>query len=251
MSKFNDLTSRVQYTIMNAVSTLRDPKRGIQTLSSNLQRVSDSLCWNAEDWMKASFTLHYASWAAEKLENAILAVLEANGPGPQSDVDDALEAHADRITRAIAAECYQTVCRGMDGFSNNPMRAVETYAKVEAAKKVLEGICGFSMFSIMDSNAVNDIIDGRQRREQERKEAAAAYAAKTPVKVIVMKRDNRPGSSYMANAVNAAGDVIESREFYSNVTRKEYAKNEASLYAEELKSKHSLTTLHIEFSQQR
>lgn len=242
MSKFNDITRSVQYSIQHALNTLHDPKRGIQTISENLQHAANTLKWNAEGWMKASFILQYANWAAEELENAILAVLEVNGPGPQSDIDDALDIHADRISRQIASECYRTICRGLDGFSSNPMGVIEAQAKVEAAKTVLEGICGLRMFGLMDSDAVNDIIDGRQRREQERKEAAA----KVPAKLIVFKRERCDGGNYMANAVNRDGNVIRSRVFALSVTRKERAKAEADLYAAELMEEYKLSQLPIE-----
>jgi len=254
MSKFNDITRSTQYSIIHALNTLHDPKRGIQTISENLQQAANALKWNAEGWMKASFILQYANWAAEALADEAQTVISkytdecvaawaAGSPEHESnDITIDLEVSAERISRQIASECYRVICRGLDGFSSNPMGVIEAQAHIDAAKTVLEGICGLGMFGLMDSNAVNDIIDGRQRREQERKEAAA----KVPVKLIVFKRERCDGGNYMANAVNRDGNVVRSRVFAFNVTRKERAKVEADLYAAELMEEYKLSQLPIE-----
>lgn len=227
-SKFDTLTFATRYLMNGALSRINDEKRGIQTISNNIEQIANTLSWNAEDWMTASFELQYANWAAKALELALLEVMEANGPGPQSDFDAALEIRAAAIIQQIASECLRTVYRGADRTSN-PMTILESGAKVNAARKALEALCDLSSYAFSTHEVIGDIIAGKERRAEERR----SFQRQIPRMIIYTKA---PSGEYDATSLNDEGEVLEGRLL--GVTRKGDALTKVAEWIKEIRAQY-------------
>lgn len=231
-SKFDSLTFATRYMMNGALSRINDEKRGIQTISNNIEQIANTLSWNAEDWMTASFELQYANWAAKALELALLEVMEANGPGPQSDFDAALEIRAAAIIQQIASECLSTVYRGADRTSN-PMTILESGAKVNAARKAMEALCDLSSYAFSTHEVIGDIIAGKERRAEERRD----FQRQIPRSIRYFKKDRCDGGDYMAIAYNSDQERVSSRDF-DGVTRKGDALTKVAEWIKEIRAQY-------------
>src|SRR5690606_15247648 len=103
-----------------------------------------NISWNAEDWMKASFILDLTGHAAAMLADRIQEVWDSESPNSDpipEGMDDEFNAKLEAVARNVRAimvnECTRIVFRGVES-SSNPMSIINSKAKVEAAKHVLE-----------------------------------------------------------------------------------------------------------------
>lgn len=234
-SAFDSLTFATKYLINGALSRLNDSKRGVETLSNNLEQIASTLSWNVEDWMTASFELQYGNWAAKALELALLETMEANGPGPQSDFDAALDRRAATIVNSIAQECLSVIYRGTDR-SSNPMTILESVAKVTAARKVMEALCNLSSYLFSSGDVIADIIAGKERRAEERRAIELAKVAK----IRYMKEDGE----YVAVALNREGTPLEERPL--EVTRKGDALTKVAAWVKTLQQQQGSSHIAVE-----
>lgn len=230
-SKFDSLTFATKFLIKGALSTINDPKRGIASLSANIEQIASAISWNAEDWMAASYTLQYGNWAAKALELAVLECREAI-MGDSSDELEAefnvmLDERAASIINAIASECLSTIYRGTDR-SSNPMTALDSFAKVTAARKAMEALCNLSSHNLTSSEAIADIFSGKERRAEQRREADAKIVRK----IVYYKA----AGDYHAQMLNGEGNAVE-LPVALNVTRKGDALTEVAKLVQKMRDR--------------
>lgn len=217
VSKFDKLTFAARFTMKSALETLNDEKSGAQRIAAAPDQAANLISWYAEGWMRASFELQYANWAAEALELALLEVLEAHGEEARnafysniipSNISEELDRRAADISARIAREAMSVIWRGTES-SSNPIRVLESVAKVEVARKMMEALGGLSSFHIT-GDGITDIIAGKARREEEREE----QRRNTPRTLQYWKQEGE----YWAAVVNHLGDRLS--QFPLSVSRK-------------------------------
>lgn len=232
------ITFNLRYAMKSALSTLTEGKRSINAMieEGKPHLWQSNLSWNAEDWMKASYILDFAGRASAMLADRIQEVWDSESlnsdPIPEGMDDEfnaKLEVVAANVRAIMINECIRIVFRGVESISN-PMSIINSKAKVEAAKHMLE-VLGMNEYLVTDFEATSDILNGIERRESERRELRREQGAITPAKVIGTKTGS---GKYLLAAYNKLGDVISTKA--TEVTRKTEAKAEAAQWAEELRA---------------
>ena len=230
-SAFDNLTFRVRYMKRNAMGKLFGDKVGIDfASSSSASRIHDIISWRASDWMEASHLIDFCDFVGRALEDAIIKNLPAGKDCGEAICEDerfieAVEAEAERIKLGATTEALRAIMRGVE-TSSNPMTIINSTAKVEAYKKMLEAIGGISS---LDSEEVSDIFAGKDRREQERKAKRHEERQITPDKVVLVK----VGSIYSLDAYNKNGTFMQRKTL--SASRKPDAIAVAREWVEELR----------------
>lgn len=231
------ITFNLRYAMKSALSTLVEGKSSITAMVEETKPHlwQSNLSWNAEGWMKASYILDLAGRAAAMLADRIQEVWASESsnsdPIPEG-MDDGFNAKLETVAKQVRTiminECTRIVFRGVE-FSSNPMTIINSKAKVEAAKHMLE-VLGMSEYHMTDFEATHDILNGIERREEERRALRREQDAITPSKIIAAKTGS---GQYLMAAHNKLGDIIRTK--VSEATRKADAKAEAVKWGEELR----------------
>lgn len=237
-SNFDSLTASTRRMLRSALDTINDPKRGIGNLVEP-QKVSYHLGWYAADWMTASYMYAYAEQTALALENVLRVSLEERGMVSDADWEIGLDAAAEQIRRRIASDCISVIFRGVE-HSSNPMSALESGAKVDAAKKALDSLAGLSSYHFSGHEMIDDIFDGKARREEER----AAARAKIVTTVKYFKRSAHGGLFYAAEAFNHLGEWVDMRPL--SVTRKGDALTAVAAWVKEIQEAQGGQSIRVE-----
>lgn len=231
------ITYHIRYAMKSALSTLVEGKSSITAMVEETKPHlwQSNISWNAEGWMKASYILDFAGHAAAMLADRIQEVWDSESPnsdpipeGMDDEFNAKLEVVAQNVRAIMINECTRIIFRGVESTSN-PMSIINSKAKVEAAKHMLE-VMGMSEYRMTDFDATHDILNGIERRESERKELRRQQDAITPAKVIAAKTGS---GKYLLAAHNKLGDVISTKP--TAATRKAEAKAEAVQWGEELR----------------
>lgn len=232
-----EITFNLRRTMEIALSNLTEGKSSINEMVASMKPHlwQSHINWNAEDWMRDSFLLELAGRAAAMLADCIQEVWDSESldsdPIPEG-MDDEFNAKLETVAKQVRAitinECTRIIFRGVE-FSSNPMTMLNSKAKFEAAKKMLEAL-GVGNYRMTDFEATTDILDGIERRESERRALRREQDAITPSKVIATKTGS---GQYLMAAHNKLGDVIRTK--VSEATRKSDAKEEAVKWGEELR----------------
>src|SRR5690606_6198390 len=170
------ITFNIRRAMKDALSNLTEGKSSINEMVANMKPHlwQSNINWNAEDWMRDSFLLELAGRAAAMLADCIQEVWDSESldsdPIPEG-MDDEFNAKLETVAKQVRAitinECTRIVFRGVE-FSSNPMTMLNSKAKFEAAKKMLE-VLGVGDYRMTDFEATTDILDGIERRESERR----------------------------------------------------------------------------------
>lgn len=241
-NRYERLVRRVRFLIIECNDRLNDPKRGIKKATENYQQIGYALQWNWDDWARDSNLLATADAVAQELEKAALAVMDMPNtvfPDALNDKEHAvnviLNEAGKNLQMRLASDCVRRVFRGIN-HSSNPLTALTEQMEVEAAKKILEALCGISTQDWHSGEIIRAAFDVQERAEA----ASAAKARVTPRELKYWKQ----AGTYRVGIYNGDGEILEQREL--NTKRKfEAAKQVAEIERQLMNETHM--TLSVRF----
>ena len=245
-SAFENFKFHAAYLRKSAEGYLYSEKYGINfAAAKSPEKIASEVSWHAEEWMGASHKISWCVWAEREMEKLIMDSLTfcsgwdevaqkemdvtAATICEDAEFNAALDAGISHIKRIIASEAMRIVFAGVES-SSNPMTIINSKSCVEAAKSALEVLCDMANYNAVGHEQVNDIINGNERRKEERKKKITEQKSITPDKVMVTKSNG----VYTLVAINKLGDQMATKVLA--VTRKPDALSVARQWAEDLRN---------------
>jgi hypothetical protein len=234
-SKFDnlhDLTCRNRQYVASSLSG----KNGITSFNlNNGESIHHAIHWHADDWLRDAARLSWCDDVLREMDEAIqrnlnFVIYDQDNQLFPEEFEAAMEVEARKIKAHYIALGLDAVWRGVE-HSSNQMTILETEAKVNAAKWMLENLFGFSCNSFTHPHAIEDFLAGQERRADARRAKMAA----TPQSVVWFKQSGH----YFVKVLNELREPI-GQPTKLHATNKSGAKGEAHGIARGLSDLHGV-----------
>lgn len=227
-NKLETLSRRLRMLLDDSSESLAKARAKINGCSDG--EVENCLSWNAEDMAKTSIKHALMDRVAAMMSNQVhSAMLDA---GCEQLSDEQENEIARKVQAICASECISIILRGAES-STSRISNVNSIARIEAAKEVMEKIAGMDSY-IFDSELFYNVIVARDAQEVVRQEQFDAE----PAKLCVAKESG----CYVFRLFDRKDRLIKQAGDQS-ITRKEQAKELAVQIANDNKPQYRSITI--------